>query len=69
MKTNSSTTTIGIDLGDRKHTICVLGADGKILEESTVSNTREAMARLSKKHPGALVVMEVGMQSPTSGGP
>ncbi len=64
MKTNSSTTTLGIDLGDRKHSICVLGADGKVLGESTITNSRESMARLSKKHPGALVVMEVGMQSP-----
>ena len=64
MRTNPPTRTLGIDLGDRKHSVCVLGADGKILDESTVANTREAMARLSKKHPGALVVMEVGMQSP-----
>lgn len=64
MKTNSSNRTVGIDLGDNKHSFCVLGADGKILEESTVANTREAMTRLSKKHSGALVVMEVGMQSP-----
>ncbi len=64
MKTNSSTKTLGIDLGDKKHSVCVLGADGKILDESTVANTREAMTRLSKKHPGSLVVMEVGMQSP-----
>jgi len=64
MKTNSSTKTIGIDLGDRKHAICVLGAAGEILSESVIVNSREAMARLSKKHPGALVVMEIGTQSP-----
>ncbi|GAA5484455.1 IS110 family transposase [Haloferula sargassicola] len=64
MKTNSSTTTIGIDLGDRKHSICVLAVDGEILAETTLTNTREAMSRFSKKYPGALVVMEVGMQSP-----
>lgn len=64
MKANSSDTTIGIDLGDRKHSICVLGASGNILRETTISNNREAMNRLSAKHPGALIVMEVGMQSP-----
>ncbi len=64
MKTNSSTKTIGIDLGDRKHAICVLGAAGKILSELIIVNSRESMARLSKKHPGALVVMEVGKHSP-----
>ncbi|WP_193215034.1 IS110 family transposase [Luteolibacter marinus] len=64
MKTKSSTTTIGIDLGDKKHSICVLDAAGKVLSESTITNTRGSMARLSKRHPGALIVMEVGMQSP-----
>jgi transposase len=64
MKTNSSTTTIGLDLGDRKHSVCVLDAAGKIAGETTIANTREAMTRFSRKHPGALVVMEVGMQSP-----
>ena len=64
MKTKSSTTTIGVDLGDKKHSICVLDASGKVLSESTITNTRESMARLSRKHPGALIVMEVGMQSP-----
>ena len=44
--------------------VCVLDAGGKVSAETTIANTREAMARFSKKHPGALVVMEVGMQSP-----
>jgi transposase len=64
MKTKSSTKTVGINLGDRKHAICVLDAAGEILTESKITNSRDAMTRLSKKHPGALVVMEVGMQSP-----
>ena len=29
-----STLTIGIDLGDRKHHLCVLDATGEIVEES-----------------------------------
>jgi transposase len=64
MNTKTSTTTIGVDLGDKNHAICVLSATAKILSESSITNTRESLARLSKKHPGALVVMEVGMQSP-----
>jgi hypothetical protein len=59
MKTKSSTETVGIDLGDRKHAICVLDAAGEILTDSKITNSRDAMTRLSKKHPGALVVMEV----------
>ena len=45
MKTKlSSTTTIGIDLGDRKHAICALDANGEILKEQSITNTRESLA-------------------------
>jgi kynurenine formamidase len=64
MNTSSSSRTIGLDLGDRKHTVCVLDAKGGILKEETITNTRASLAALSRRHPGALVVMEVGMHSP-----
>jgi transposase len=64
MKTNSSKTTIGLDLGDRKHARCVLSAAGKVLKEGSITNSREALEQLSRSWPGALIVMEVGMQSP-----
>lgn len=63
-KKTSSTTTIGIDLGDRKHAICVLDAEGGIVSERSITNTRESLAKLSASHPSALIVMEVGMNSP-----
>lgn len=56
--------TIGIDLGDRKHTICVLDTQGKVLEESVCANTREALQKLSITYPTARIIVEVGMQSP-----
>jgi transposase len=64
MKNTSSTRTIGLDLGDRKHAVCVLGAKGEVLKQEAITNTRPSLAALSKRHPGALIVMEVGMQSP-----
>lgn len=65
MKTKpSSTRTVGIDLGDRKHAVCVLGAKGDIIAEHPIPNTRESLAKLSASHPSALIVMEVGMNSP-----
>lgn len=64
MKTKSSKTTIGIDLGDRKHAICALDAKGEIILEQSITNTRESLGRLSAKFPAALIVMEVGMNSP-----
>ena len=60
----SSTVTIGIDLGDKKHAICVLDHAGKVLEERMMTNNRESLRRLSKKYPEALMVMEVGSHSP-----
>jgi transposase len=64
MKRNSSKTTIGLDLGDRKHAVCVLAGDGEVEQEGSVPNTREDLEELSASYGGALIVMEVGMQSP-----
>jgi transposase len=64
MKNTPSTRTAGLDLGDRKHAVCVLDAEGEILKEESITNTRGNLAALSQRHPGALMVMEVGMQSP-----
>lgn len=55
---------IGIDLGDKKHAICVLNAAGEIVEEQTITNTRESLTRLAKRCPKALVAIEVGSHSP-----
>lgn len=64
MKTKSSAITIGIDLGDRKHAVCVLDAKGDILKQEIINNNRGSLAALSRRYPGALMVMEVGMHSP-----
>lgn len=56
--------TIGIDLGDKKHSCCVLDAQGGILAEFTLANNREALQKLSRTHPAARIIIEVGMQSP-----
>ena len=64
MKTHSFTIVIGLDLGDRRKAVCILGADGKSLSERTIANSRNALEELSAAHPGALMVMEVGMHSP-----
>jgi len=63
MKPKSSIT-IGIDLGDRKHAVCVLDAKGEIVVQETITNSRGSLTALSRRFPGALMVMEVGMHSP-----
>lgn len=64
MKTKIPSITIGLDLGDLKHALCVLNAEGEVLEERTITNHRESLRRLSQKYPGARVAMEVGTHSP-----
>ena len=57
---NPDGVTIGIDMGDKKHAICAIDASGEIVDERTITNTRESLRRLSKKHAGARIVIEVG---------
>lgn len=58
------TTTIGMDLGDRKHHISVLDSTGEVVEASWVENTREGLQGFFEARDPALVVMEVGTHSP-----
>ena len=62
MKKTSSI--VGIDLGDKSHAICALDGAGEPIDERTITNHRDSLRRLSKKFPGALMVMEVGSHSP-----
>lgn len=65
MKTKTdSTPIIGLDLGDRRHTVCVLDHGGEILAETTIPNTREQLEGLSRQYPGAVIAMETGSHSP-----
>ena len=45
MKKTTIQHTLGIDLGDRKHTICIIDQAGEVIQESRISNTRENLAR------------------------
>ena len=56
--------TIGLDLGDRSHYVCVLDATGQILHEGSLSNERVALALLLTKYPAATVALEAGTHSP-----
>ena len=57
-------TIIGVDLGDKKHHVCVTDKDGNILCEKTVANNKEQLAALAREHEGALFAIEVGSHSP-----
>ena len=64
MKRTQHQNVIGIDLGDKKHAVCILGKDGDVLQEFTIGNERKTLLRLAQTNPDALVVMEVGTHSP-----
>jgi transposase len=56
--------TIGLDLGDRRHHVCVLDAAGRIVRDGALSNSRSELAGLLASYPGATVAMEAGTHSP-----
>jgi hypothetical protein len=45
--------TIGIDLGDRKHAVCVLDGKGNVLKHETITNTRGSLTALSRRRRAA----------------
>lgn len=57
-------TIIGVDLGDKKHHVCVIDKDGNILCEKTVANNQRQLSKLASEHKGALFAIEVGTHSP-----
>src|ERR1035438_3395572 len=56
--------TLGLDLGDRAHHVCVLDATGQIVREASLPNTRPALAQLLADFPRATVALEAGTHSP-----
>ena len=61
--TAPSTLTIGIDLGDRKSHVCVLDADGEVVEESQIATTPKALRTRFECLAPTLVAFEVGGHS------
>src|ERR1035441_4740028 len=56
--------TLGLDLGDRSHYVCVLDASGQIVREASLPNTRPALSQLLTDFPRATVALEAGTHSP-----
>lgn len=56
--------TVGMDLGDRRHSVCVLDAAGRVVHRDRIANARPELRSLSQHWKGALFVMEVGVHSP-----
>jgi transposase len=61
--TTPSTLTIGIDLGDRKSHVCVLDADGEIVEESQIATKPNALRARFEGLAPTRIALEVGGHS------
>ena len=56
--------TIGLDLGDRSSSYCVLDEAGKILLEQKLPSTPEGMKQTFARMPRSRIAMETGTHSP-----
>lgn len=56
--------TIGMDLGDKKNTICVLDSAGEVVLRKEIVNTKESLVKFFGKYKGSLVAIEAGTHSP-----
>jgi transposase len=56
--------TLGLDLGDRSHHVCVMDDTGQIVREGALPNTRPALAKLLADYPRATIALEAGTHSP-----
>ena len=55
--------TVGMDMGDKNHNICVLDAEGEVLRRSTVTNTGKAIRKCFGKLGPCRVALEAGTHS------
>lgn len=55
--------TVGVDMGDRNHNVCVLDAEGQVLSRTTVANTGTAIRKYFGQLEACRVAMEAGTHS------
>jgi transposase len=60
----SKNMTIGMDLGDKNNTICVLDGAGEVALRKEIVNTKESLVKFFRRYKGSLVALEVGTHSP-----
>jgi transposase len=63
LRPNQSTFTIGVDLGDKWSSYCIVGLEGETLTEGQLRTTQEDVAAFFQALTPARVVMEVGTHS------
>ena len=59
-----SSYTLGIDLGDKSHEVCVIDAEASVVERFSILNNKDAFKVLSARFSKSLMIMEAGTHSP-----
>lgn len=57
------TNTIGMDMGDKKHSICILNSQGEVIKRDTLSNTATAIRKYFSSHAACRISLEAGTHS------
>ena len=55
--------TVGIDMGDKKHRVCVLDGEGAVTTRASIVTTAQGIRRYFKELEGCRVVIEAGTHS------
>jgi len=55
--------TVGMDMGDKIHNVCILDAEGEVLERVTVPNTAQGLRKYFGKLERCRVALEAGTHS------
>ena len=55
--------TVGMDMGDKKHSVCVLDAEGEVQSRDSVTNTGKAIRKYFKDFEPCRIALEAGTHS------
>ena len=55
--------TVGMDMGDKNHSVCVLDAESEVQERTSVTNTARAIQKYFSKLPSCRIALEAGTHS------
>lgn len=55
--------TVGMDMGDKNHSVCVLDAEGAVATRATVTNTAKAVQEYFRALPPCRIALEAGTHS------
>jgi transposase len=56
--------TVGLDVSDRRSTVCTVDAEGEVVTQDEVSTAPEPLRRYFTRQPASRIVLEVGTHSP-----